>query len=554
MHSPERVGGTRDYLMAWMLLALVLSAEPANGCEVVVVCRPAMRSALVPWVEYRQGQGYRLRVIEPSGTADEVLRQVRQAASPASRFVVLVGDADAAGGAIGAGRESSCVPTHYCKATVNVRFGSEPTLATDGPYGDLDGDGAPDAAVGRFSADTAEQLRTIVEKTLVYERSGDLGPWRRTIHCVAGVGGFGRLLDGVLESSVQYFLTETVPPAYRVTMTYAAPGSPFCPPLDSFPQAAAARFNEGGWFWVYMGHGRPEGLDWVRTPAGMRPILDRPQVAQYRATAGAPLAVFLACYSGAFDADDCLGEEMLRAAGGPAAVIGASRVAMPYGMASLAVGLLDEVFVRQTPTVGEALLHARQALLQHDSADDPRRKLLDAIAAGLSPARDSLRTEREEHAAMFHLLGDPLLHLRHPLPLPLQVAVDEAAPGSELIIRGVAPCAGRLRLEAAPMRGRVPRDLKRRTTDGVRGGGNAGVVGPQSRGDLQQAVYEQVNASGRVVYDSSVAAGEFQLVVPYRPGDDQWMIGFLQGDARFAVGATRIGEQPRTATAPRLTR
>ena len=545
--------------MAWMLLALLLSAEPVDGCEAVVVCPTALRSALVPWVEYRRGQGDRLRVIEPSGTADDLLRRVRQAASPATRFVVLVGDADAAAASADGGRESACVPTHYRKAVVNVRFGSEPMLATDGPYGDLDGDGMPDAAVGRLSADSADQLRTIIAKTLAYERSSDLGPWRRTIHCVAGVGGFGPLLDGVLESSVRYFLTETVPPAYRVTMTYAAPGSPYCPPLDSFSQAAAARFNEGGWFWVYMGHGRPEGLDWVRGASGPRPILDRPQVTQLRANAGAPLAVFLACYGGAFDADDCLGEEMLRAEGGPAGVIGASRVAMPYGMASLAVGLLDEVFVRQTPTVGEALLHARQALLQHDPADDPRRKLLDAIAAGLSPTRESLRAEREEHAAMFHLLGDPLLRLRHPLTLPLRADVDQTAPNAQLLIRGSAPCAGRLRLEASPVRGKLPRGLTRHTGGRANTGngavaGGAAVAGAQTQAGLQQAAYEQANAPGRVVFDAPIAAGEFQVVVPFRAGDDQWIIGFLESDARFALGAVRIDEKQQMAADTRLAR
>ena len=542
--SPKRAGTTEDESMAWMLLALVLSAEPVGGSDVVVVCPASLRPALAPWVEYRQGQGRRLRMIEPHGAADDIVRQVRAAASPATRFVVLVGDADGRSAGAPTSDKSAFVPTHYRKAEVNIRFGSEPTLATDGPYGDLDGDGAPDAAVGRLSADTAEQLRTIVEKTLAYERSADLGPWRRKIHCVAGVGGFGPLLDGVLESSVRYFLTETIPPAYRVTMTYAGPGSPYCPPLDTFSQAVASRFNEGGWFWVYMGHGRPEGLDWVRTPSGTRPILDRAQVGQLRATGGAPLAVFLACYSGAFDADDCLGEEMLRAPGGPAGVIGATRVAMPYGMASLAVGLLDEVFVRQTPTVGESLLHARQTLLQHDQAEDHRRKLLDAIAAGLSPARDSLRAEREEHAAMFHLLGDPLLRLRHPLTFPLHAAVDENAADGRMVIRGRAPCAGRLCLEASPMRGKLPRELSRR----------AASASGSSNSVSQQAVYEQANATGRVVFDSSVVAGEFELTVPYRAGDYQWIVGFLQGDDCFAVGAVRIGEEPRTVAEPRWER
>ena len=83
------------------------------------------------------------------------------------------------------------VPTWEVPAKVVARFGSEPTIASDNGYADLDGDALPDLAVGRLTADTPAELAGMVGKILAYERSVDFGPWRRNVNLMAGLGGFG---------------------------------------------------------------------------------------------------------------------------------------------------------------------------------------------------------------------------------------------------------------------------------------------------------------------------------------------------------------------------
>lgn len=545
--------------MARMLLALLWVLPGAEPVDTLVVCPADLRAALNSWVEYRTAQGHRIKIVEPADSAESTLHRVRAAGTRSVRFVVLIGDADRPSALVRAPTPGSSdrsepiapeenyssrrlrsshaqTPAHYFPAEVNVHFGSEPTIVTDAPYGDFDGDGRPDTAVGRISVENADQLRTVLEKTIAYERSTDWGLWRRQIHCIGGVGGFGPLLDGVITQSVRFFLTETIPPAYHVTMTYASEQSPYCPSLYAFPEHARARYNEGGWFWVYLGHGRPDGLDWVRTRFGNRPILDCSDVAQLQPAVGRPLVVLFSCYGTAFDADDCLGEELLRSRGGPAAVIGASRVSMPYGMASLAVGLLDAVFARQSPTVGEALLLARRELTDTEQSDDPRRRLLDAIAGGFSPSRDALHAECAEHAAMFHLLGDPLLRLRYPLKLPLEAKISPGAEG-RLVVNGFAPCSGRLRLEASPRRGRIPQSMAAVTTD---------TLSPEATA-IAQPLYQRANASGRLLYESPLAAGRFTLDLPLPQPNEPHIVGYLQGSDNFAVGSALWEPAPSTA-------
>ena len=96
--------------------------------------------------------------------------------------------------AIRSRRRRLTVPTNYLKATINTRWGSEPHIASDAPYADVDGDQIPDLAVGRIPADSADELAAVVRKILRYEQQADSGrrfAWQRRLHVVAGVGGFG---------------------------------------------------------------------------------------------------------------------------------------------------------------------------------------------------------------------------------------------------------------------------------------------------------------------------------------------------------------------------
>jgi len=429
--------------MAWFLL--LWSAAPLSAPDAIdtlIVCPASFVTALKPWIAHRTQQGRRVQLSQVTATSEAVRATIRQTARQGHlKYVLLVGDAEAAEGEHGPQAGRGCVPSGRIAAKVNVAWGSEPEIATDNWYADLDDDQLPDVALGRLCVRSPEEVQTQVRKILTYEKYPEPGGWQRQINLVAGIGSLGRLADTVLELTTQKFLTDGIPAAYQTTMTYANWRSPFCPDPSRFREATLFRLNEGCLFWIYIGHAQQRFLAPIFVPGAAFPILDADDARRVNAVQGLPIAVFLACYTGAFDqAEDCLAEALLRAEGGPVAAICGSRVTMPYGMAVMSDALLDEFFVHRRGTLGDLFLAAKRRR-GADDKDNPRRQLLDALAAAISPAADQLSAERVEHVALFNLLGDPLLQLPQPRPIEVHAA-DSVRGGQSLSVSGSCPLAG----------------------------------------------------------------------------------------------------------------
>ena len=93
------------------------------------------------------------------------------------------------------------------------------------------------------------------------------------------------------------------------------------------------------------------------------PICLNEDVSQFDVQDGPPIALMLACFTGAFDARvDCFAETLLARKNGPIAVIAGSRVTMPYGLSQLSTEMMDGCFREQIPTLGGILLNAKRNL------------------------------------------------------------------------------------------------------------------------------------------------------------------------------------------------
>lgn len=434
-------------------------ASPAGVIDTIVIRPAAWEEALGQWKTYRQQQGHHIAEID-AGLDSRAIRQAilklsaAQAVPP--RFVLLAGDVTA--------RPESTVPTFYQASTAMCQFGGDATIASDNPFGDLDDDSIPELAVGRIPADSAEQLRAALARVIDFEQQQDYSTWRRDVHVVAGVGGFGPVADSVIEMTTRRFLADRIPGWSDMSMTQASTKSHYCPDPWRFSEACIERMNQGGMFWVYIGHGHVKTLDYVRAGEEWLPILTHEHVPAINVGGRPPIAIFLACYTGAFDAiDDSLAEQLMLSATGPIAALAASRVSGPYGLAMLSDGLLWSCFDQQTETLGEVILHAKQRLLQPEAkqdnpAHDAQLQMIGAIASALSPTGYDLEAERREHVWEMNLLGDPLLRLNHPGALTLTIP-DHAAPGEVLSIRGNSDIAGGLSLELVFRREQVRKEL-----------------------------------------------------------------------------------------------
>lgn len=511
--------------MSSSLLVLLLTAGGAlSAVDTVVVCPQGLRPAMVPWVEYREAQGREIRFVAPQATAEDTHALVRSIARQEPvQFVLLVGDTQASTST------RLATPTFSRPATVNIHWGPEQELATDSGYADTNADLLPDVSVGRLTADSAGELAIMIEKIIAYENCSNEAGWRRRVNFVAGVGGFGAVADTILELSAKRLITSGIPAGYATTMTHASWQSPYCPSPRRLRSTVLDRLNEGCLFWVYVGHGQSRHLDRLFAPPnGLYEILHCDDVPVMRCRHGAPIALFLSCYAGAFDADqDCLAEEMLRAPSGPIAVAASSRVAMPYGMCVLGTNLLKACFQDRPETLGALFLAANRRTLTEDR-DQPEAKMLDALAERLNPAGTSAADERAETAQVFNLMGDPLLRIAHPIELPLE-APSSVAGGGSVVIRGRAPFAGRCTVELVVRRDRLTfRSPSRPSFDDS-----------PDAGDVYQDTYERANDPRLASQVLDVRAGEFTatLVAPATAYGDCHLRAYIDGRQEFALGA-----------------
>jgi hypothetical protein len=234
---------------------------------------------------------------------------------------------------------------------------------------------------------------------------------------------------------------------------------------------------------------------------------------------------------------------MLRAPGGPVAVLAGSRVTMPYGMAVLGNSLMDQYFHQQRETLGEVILHAKRQMMD-ESSGRLDRKVLDFTARAMTPNPQSLRDERLEHVQLFNLLGDPLLRLKYPQTVQLDIA-ERAVAGAQLEIRGTSPLAGRCRVELVSRRDQLRNDPPARHRFDFSAAGQAAF----------DATYASANDRCWSRREVTLSPGEFltALTIPPEARGNCHVCVFLEDETgrEFALGSRDIFIAPaRTASLP----
>ncbi len=382
---------------------------------VVVVAEPALRPALADWITLRGRQGHRVKVAAPSDFPARMGDLNSQTKPGECAVLLLVGDGQRSG-----------VPPVAAPTTVIRRYGPEASIASDEPLGQLVGADV----VARLPFNEPEALREYLNRVMKRETSpatwGDL-----RLQLAAGVGGFSPMIDAAIEQAAAGLFNRLAP--LEATMSLTRYGIEQA--LQDKPLAASletAQPTRGG-VWVWMGHGHRHELAGVAEES-----LDT-------VCGGADVAVLLACYTSDFAAPGrCVAERLLAAESGPLAVVGATRVTMPYGNTRLGAALLMGLRGEDHPALGRLFAGAKSRSVEDSMPTELQG--LDQLAGLLGADIKTLGAERQEHALAYHLLGDPLLSLDRTIPMGVSASCDSTPDGSILGI-GLAPIAGRMKIE-----------------------------------------------------------------------------------------------------------
>ncbi len=523
--------------IAAFFLLLATSTTATSPPDVAVVCPNEFRAVLNPWLEFRRSQGHIIEIISNDGPPQEIRDRIRSAAKPGTlRFVLLVGGANPRMDVDPAIRQRS-IPAHFQRAKVVDRWGPETEIATDNWYADLKGDDVPDLAIGRLPVESADELAAVVKKILAYERKPNFERWRSRINFVAGASGFSPVVDALLETTARGLISSGIPPAYETEFTYANWHSAYCPDPRQFHETLIGRLNEGCLFWVYIGHGKRTGIASMRLPNGQVRCLDCGDMGDLHCALGPPLALFLACYTAAFDSPKrCLADELLRSPGGPVAVIGGSRTTMPYAMTVFGSEMIDQCFRDHAATIGEAMLGAKRRMVDAGQTGwDSRRMLMDALAKAASPAGSDLAAERFEHLQLFNLIGDPLTALRFPKEMAIK-SNRSAVAGETIAISGQSPCDGRCTIELTPDHDDA--GAPRRNFDDS-----------DTALAEYQRLYREMNHPPRATIEAPVEQGKFAatLVIPAKTAGRCKIRAFVAGNGDCAAGSTTVEISPPRA-------
>jgi hypothetical protein len=387
---------------------------------------------------FRQASGYNVDVT----TVGEIVGEAADATTASARirdhvraryqardstrpmYLLLLGDAQATWPGDGSGVPSG--------SWLDTSTGSP--VVSDNVFADVDGDDVPDLAVGRITADSDAEVDLVRGKVAAYEANRDLGVWDRRLSIFASTSGMGDLVDTAIEGLV-YDITEAIPYAYDVTMTYARQSSPYVYVPEQFSSQVYRRINEGALLVAYVGHGSHNGfasLDWNGTSY---PILDTSQLDRLVVTHRSPILVFVACATGAFAGEESISERILALPEAPTAIFSSTQDSHPYANAMFIHEVAQAFTVDRAGTVGDAFVLAKRRLLQ---GTDTVRLRIEAVAALLvnASAKEALK---RSHLHMYTLFGDPAMAVSYMGTAAVTVTPAEAHVGATLNVTATFP-------------------------------------------------------------------------------------------------------------------
>lgn len=302
-------------------------------------------------------------------------------------------------------------------------------------------------AVGRVPATTGAQALEVLRKTRQHEEA-EPGDWQRRLSFMAGEGRFGAF-DKMLEKMFTDYADMVVEPRYEISMTYANPTSPWTCPPGELTERMGKLITGGSLVTTYIGHGNVDRFDSMRIPAGEGKdfrftIGERDRLVKFleKPCATPTVMLIVACQTGCFDNpnEHSIGEAMLFAPGGPAALLAGSRDTHPYSNIFVQKEFVSALTERgrgddpltdelrdparaawpwrsagwaraRTVTVGAAH-HAVKQYLKNAPADD-YAKQIEALASMLFMP-EQRKAMNEAHLVLYNLLGDPAMRVRRP--------------------------------------------------------------------------------------------------------------------------------------------
>ncbi len=372
-----------------------------DGSKLIIAAQDALISSALKYGQYKSGLGFDVDVFKASeiSTAGEaqfltaLKSKVKRAVSDSQTgklvYLLIIGDSYD-------GRESvdNEVPAQNF-------YNSHGECYTDNSYVDIDGDGLPEAAVGRLPFRTNAEVEAYLEKLKKYDSGYETGLWNRRITFYAGEAGFGAQVDGIIEY-LAFNALDRMNYSFDLIGAWDNPASPYY--YIPFPEKVADLYNMGSLMNVFIGHGSKDGTNVDFSASDMSAINVKHKI---------PFSFFFACQIGMFKGkDDSLSEAMIKAVNSPLTALGASDDSHPYANAVYSYEIQRAMFDAFPATIGGAVMTMkREGSL---NKNDKFRGLMNNLAKQTELTEEDFEPLLKLHASMYNLLGDPSIEVKYP--------------------------------------------------------------------------------------------------------------------------------------------
>lgn len=334
--------------------------DSENQADLLIVTTRTLAPALESMVAAREAQGLTVRVVMMDELYDNfagglespiaIVNFVRYAVDgwqdPDPRYLFLVGDAttDTLGNFANRPNNPIAPPQNYVPSMlVDVPAAGE--TVSDARLTDIDGDGKPNLAVGRWPVDSAREVENLIERTLAYEQAApaptSLFSWDDSDQGGAEFSSFTERL--LVNSEFPDESAQRLPGATADVLT--------------------SRWQEGAWVVSYVGHG---SLDlW-----GKDEVLSSAQVNNLGSDFAPPVVLQFTCLTGqfAYPADDSISEVMLKDDGGPVLLVASTSLTLSTHQSPFAEAFLTELQNPERERIGDVLQIAKTALLTENNS------------------------------------------------------------------------------------------------------------------------------------------------------------------------------------------
>lgn len=317
--------------------------DVTNRADFIIIAPADLTPAVEPLATAREAEGIRTIIAPaeeiydsfgfgaatPESIGQFLQHAMREWQPPAPRYLLIVGDATSDYRDYMGNSPRYVIPSPM----VPVEYGGE--TVSDGRMADVDGDLKADLAVGRWPVSDMQQVESLVERTLSYEKG-------------TAAGG---ALFAVDEMEGRFAMI-----AERLASAGGQKESESEILIGADSQRFAEAWNGGAWLATYIGHGSVQqwGKDTLFSPDAVGKLQsDRP-----------PIVLQLTCLTGLFAHPELasLSETMLLHHQGPVLLIAATSLTLSSHQEPFAAAIMERLADPAATRIGDAFLSAKNTL------------------------------------------------------------------------------------------------------------------------------------------------------------------------------------------------